>query len=368
MMKAIEATVTGADPASARPARLVIDKTRPRLTSEDKMAVALLALTIMLILSSGWISPALGSWSQVRATLVLSTFVMLVGFGQQTVMLTGGLDLSVPAIVTLGAVALFSWVGPEPAALVWGIPAVLALCAAIGAVNGLFVALLRVPPFIMTLAMGMIVASALLGITGGSPRGEAAPAVLALFAGNWLGVPPIVYLMAVFTVLAVVWQRRTAFGRMVYAVGTSPDAARIAGLPVARVTMLCYAVSGAAAGAAGVLYVGFAGGATLDTGQDILIPSIAAVVVGGTSIIGGRGSYLGVVGGALLLTTFSIMITALGVGAGWRAVINGSVILIALLTLQEDIRLWVGRALRTFGSTRRSGAIDSATTVKGKTS
>lgn len=335
-----------------------IDKPRARLGGDDKTALALLALTAVLILSSGSISPALGSWSQVRATLVLSTFVMLVGFGQQTVMLTGGLDLSVPSIVTLGAVALFSWVGPDPAALVPGVPAVLALCGAIGALNGLFVALLRVPPFIMTLAMGMIVSSALLGLTGGSPRGEAAPAVVALFAGAWFGVPPIVYLMAVFTALAVVCQRATAFGRMVYAIGTSPDAARIAGLPVARVTVLCYAVSGAAAGAAGVLYVGFSGGATLETGQDILIPSIAAVVVGGTSIIGGRGSYLGVVGGALLLTTFSIMITALGVGAGWRAVISGSVILVALLTLQEDIRVCGARARRAFRSPRRSGAID----------
>ena len=367
-MKTVDAAVTRAGPASAPTVQVVIDKPRPGLGSDEKTALALLALTIVLILASGWISPSLGSWSQVRATLVLSTFVMLVGFGQQTVMLTGGLDLSVPSMVTLGAVALFSWVGPDPAALVVGVPAVLALCAAIGAVNGLFVALLRVPPFIMTLAMGMIVSSALLGLTGGSPRGEAAPAIVALFAGNWFGVAPVVYLMALFTALAVVWQRRTAFGRMVYAIGTSPGAAHIAGLPVARVTVLCYAVSGSAAGAAGMLYVGFSGGATLETGQDILIPSIAAVVVGGTSIIGGRGSYLGVVGGALLLTTLSIMITALGVGAGWRAVIYGSVILVALLTLQEDIRVLSARALRAFGSSRRSGAIQPSLPTERNTS
>ncbi|MFM8900130.1 MAG: ABC transporter permease [Burkholderiales bacterium] len=338
------------------------------LSNEDKMALALLALTALLIFASGWISPSLGSWNQVRSTLVLSTFVMLVGFGQQTVMLTGGLDLSVPAIVTLGAVALFSWVGADPAALTWGIPAVLGLCATIGAINGVFVALLRVPPFIMTLAMGMIVASALLGITGGSPRGEAAPAVAFLFTGEWLGLPPVVYLMAGFTALALLWQRHSGFGRMVYAVGTSAEAARIAGLPVARVTVLCYAISGASAGAAGILYVGFSGGATLDTGTDILIPVIAAVVVGGTSIMGGRGSFLGVVGGALLLTTFSIMITAIGMSAGWRAVINGGVILIALLTLQENIRAWGASKLRAFGSKRCLGVIGSATTVKRKTS
>jgi ribose transport system permease protein len=213
----------------------------------------------------------------------------------------------------------------------------------------------------MTLAMGMMVSSALLGLTGGSPQGQAAPALVALFASAGQTVPPIVYLMALFTVLAVAWQRRTVFGRMVYAIGTSPEAARLAGLPVARVTVICYAISGAAAGAAGVLYVGFASGATLETGQDILIPVIAAVVVGGTSIIGGRGSYLGVVGGALLLTTLSIMITATGVGAGWRAVIHGSVILVALLLLQEDIRTLLLRVQQAVGSDRRLGALDPET-------
>jgi ribose transport system permease protein len=307
------------------------------MKDSETTALALFVLTALLILASGWISPSLGSWDQVRATLVLSTFVMLVGFGQQTVMLTGGLDLSVPSLVTLG---------------------VLALCAAIGAINGVCVAVLRVPPFIMTLAMGMIVSSSLLGITGGSPQGEAAPALVALFASDGRSLPSIVYLMGLFTAGVMFWQRRSVFGRLVYAIGTSAEAARLAGLPVARVTVSCYAISGAAAGAAGVLYVGFASGATLETGQDILIPVIAAVVVGGTSIVGGRGSYLGVVGGALLLTTLSIMITALGVGAGWRAVINGGVILAALLLLQEDVRVLLSRVRQAFVQPRRAGAID----------
>jgi ribose transport system permease protein len=328
------------------------------MKDSETTALALFVLTALLILASGWISPSLGSWDQVRATLVLSTFVMLVGFGQQTVMLTGGLDLSVPSLVTLGAVAMFSGVGAASADLWWGVPAVLALCAAIGAINGVCVAVLRVPPFIMTLAMGMIVSSSLLGITGGSPQGEAAPALVALFASDGRSLPSIVYLMGLFTAGVMFWQRRSVFGRLVYAIGTSAEAARLAGLPVARVTVSCYAISGAAAGAAGVLYVGFASGATLETGQDILIPVIAAVVVGGTSIVGGRGSYLGVVGGALLLTTLSIMITALGVGAGWRAVINGGVILAALLLLQEDVRVLLSRVRQAFVQPRRAGAID----------
>ena len=321
-----------------------------RLSSDDLTALVLFVITALLILSSGWISPGLGSWSQTRAILVLSTFVMVVGFGQQTVILTGGLDLSIPAMLTLGAVLMFSYVGGEPASLVWGLPLVLLVTGAVGAVSGMFIALLRVPPFIMTLAMGIILGSALLGITGGAPQGVASRPLVGLFTADWLGAPPIVYAMAVLTVLVLLLQRRTAFGRMVYAIGSSPDAARIAGLPVKRITVLSYAISAAAAGLAGVLMVGFSQGATLNSGDDILVPSVAAVVVGGTSIMGGRGTYLGVVAGALLLTTLSTMISALGLGAGWRLVIYGTVILLALLALQGDLRQWPRRIRTALGS------------------
>jgi len=332
------------DAAAARPPAAFW--LRP-LDRDDVTALVLLAITALLIIASGAISPGLGSWSQTRAIVVISTFVMVVGFGQQIVILIGGLDLSVPATMTMGAVLMFSQVGDDPAALAWGIPLVLLATGAVGAVSGLFIAVLRVPPFLMTLAMGMIVAGALLGATGGAPRGSASPLLATLFAGDWFGMPPVVYGMTLLTALALLLQRRTTFGRMVYAIGSNPQAAAIAGLPLRRVTVLCYAISGAAAGLAGILMVGFSGGATLNSGDDILIPSIAAVVIGGTSILGGRGTYLGVVGGALLLTTFSTIITALGLGAGWRSVVYGSVILIALLALHDDLRAWLRKRIAT---------------------
>jgi ribose transport system permease protein len=342
------------DPVESRGRASLLDR-------DDLTALTLLAITAVLIFASGWISPNLGSWSQARAIIVLSTFVMVVGFGQQTVILTGGLDLSVAAVMTAGAVLLFSYVGGSSVALSWGVPLVLLITGGIGAVNGMFIALLRVPPFIMTLATGIIVSGALLGITGGAPRGTVSPLLIRIFAGDWIGAPPIVYMMACFTFLALLWQRRTAFGRMLYAIGTSPDAAYIAGLPVKRVTILCYAISGAFAGLAGILVVGFSEGASLYSGDDVLIPSIAAVVIGGTSILGGRGSYGGVVGGALLLATFSTMITALGFPAGWRAIIYGTVILLALVALHEQLRLWVKRLRSSFGAPVRDSINRSLT-------
>ena len=341
------------------------DAAAPRwISREDLTALVLFVVTALLIVASGWISPGLGSWGQARAILVMSTFVMVAGFGQQSVILMGGLDLSIPAVLTLGAVLMFSHVGGSAVSLVWGVPLVLLATGAIGAVNGVFIALLRVQPFIMTLAMGIIVSSALLGFTGGSPQGVASRPLVGLFTSDWFGAPPIIYLMACLTVLIVVVQRRTVFGRMLYAIGTSPEAAHIAGLPVKRVTILCYAISGASAGFAGILMVGFSEGATLNSGDDILIPSVAAVVVGGTSILGGRGGYLGVVGAALLLATFSTIISALGLGAGWRACIYGSVILVALLTLQQDLGLWSTRLRSLFGAARLK-SVQASSTPKG---
>jgi len=312
-----------------------------RLNGDLWTAVVLFALTAALIVGSRWISPAFGTWHQAMAIVVLSSFIMVTAFGQQMVILTGGLDLSVGSVMTLGGILLFSWLEQSPTVVVWGIPAVLAITGLIGAASGVGVTLLRIPPFIMTLAMGIIVYSAALGVTGGAPNGRPSPVLSALFATRIFGVAPVIYLLVVFALFATLLQRSTAFGRAVYALGTNADAAYLAGLPVKRITIVCYALSGASAGFAGILMVGFSGGATMTVGQAYLIPSIAAVLVGGTSILGGRGHYLGAVGGAVLLTTFSTIINALGIAEGWRIILYGTVILIALLLLREEFSILI---------------------------
>lgn len=335
--------------------------TRGGLGGDLWNAIALFGLTALLILASRWISPGFGGWSQAKAILVLSSFVTVVAFGQQLVILTGGLDLSIASVMTMGGVLTFGVIGASSGALVWGIPAVLLLTAAIGALNGLGVVWLRVPPFIMTLAMGIIVYGATLGLTGGTPRGQASPALAALFTGSLFDVPLVIYLMAALAVLGSLLQLRTGFGRRLYAVGTNPAAAHIAGLPVRRLTLMTYAISGASSGLAGILMVGYAGGATLTMGQSYQLPSIAAVVVGGTSILGGSGLYLGAVGGALLLTTFSTVIASLGIAEGWRTVIYGIVILLALLLLREELYVWVGRLAAKPASLPRTSATTATT-------
>ncbi|MGH7121600.1 MAG: ABC transporter permease [Acetobacteraceae bacterium] len=296
----------------------------------------------------------MGGWSSVKAILVLSSFVMVVTFGQQIVILIGGFDMSIASVMTLGGVLTFAWAGRAPVTLVWVIPLVLLISGLVGAVSGLGVTHLRVPPFIMTLATGIVVYGAVLGITGGTPRGVPVPALSALFASRGLGVPYIIYFMIAFAVLASLLQMRTPFGRRLYALGSSAPAAYIAGLSVRRLTIVTYAVSAAASALAGVMMVGYAGGATLSMGDGYLLPSIAAAVVGGTSILGGRGSYPGAVGGAVLLTTLSTIISSLGIAQGWRTVLYGLVILIALLALRDELYVW---ANRTWASLRPNAAV-----------
>jgi ribose transport system permease protein len=316
---------------------------RSRIGSEGWTVIGLFAVTILMILASRAISPAFGSWQQAKAILILTSFVMVIAFGQQSVILIGGLDLSVGSMMTLGGILTFGWVGASGPALLWGIPAVLLVTGLVGAVNGIGVTLFRVPPFIMTLAMGIIIYSVALGITGGTPSGQSVPLLSALFSRSLLGVPWVILLMVLFAILGTLLQQATPFGRRLYAIGTSPQAATIAGLPVRRITILTYAISGATAGLAGILMVGYGGGATLTMGDSYLLPSIAAVVIGGTSILGGRGLYLGAVGGALLLTTLSTVISSIGIAQGWRTIIYGVVILFALVLLREELTLWVPR-------------------------
>jgi ribose transport system permease protein len=315
-----------------------------RLDRDVRTAIALFAISFALIAASRVLGPNFGSLAQMKAILVISSFLMVVAFGQQMVILLGGLDLSVASMMTLGGVLAFKWIGgADSAAVVWGVPAILAITAALGACSGVGVSLVKIPPFIMTLAMGVILYGVTLGFTQGTPTGQPSAALSALFASTPLGTP-ILYLMVLGIVAGCFLQMRTGFGRRVYALGTNPTAAYVAGLPVHRLTIATYAMSGASAGLAGILMLGYVRGVTLTLGQSYLLPSVAAVVIGGTSIIGGRGIYLGAAAGAILLITLSTIVSSLGIAEGWRTIIYGAVIFVALVLLRDDLALLIKRS------------------------
>jgi ribose transport system permease protein len=307
-----------------------------KISRETISAVSVAVLCVAMLLGSRFISPSLGSWSQVETVLTLGSFLVVLSFGQGLVILSGGLDLSLPALITLGGVLSTAWVGAGNPDAVFLLPLVLIGCGLVGSFTAVGVVWLKVPPFIMSMATSIIVASATLGMTNGTTRGAAPELLTDLMKSQVAGVPASTFLLVAFVFVAWVVQACSVFGRHVYAVGTNDQAARIAGIPVPLTRFLPYVISAVCAGFVGMMLVGYSNGATLRMGDNYLLPSIAAVVIGGSSILGGRGTFLGTVGGAILLTTLGTIISAIGLNFGLRTIIEGSIILIALLLLRDE--------------------------------
>jgi ribose transport system permease protein len=304
---------------------------RPARSPELRTALLVFVATVLLILVSRALNHSFGSFSQLGVILSTSVFLVIVAFGQGLTMLLGGIDLSVGILIAVSGLFVTSATNGVNGPLWWAVPAALLLTTLVGAINGLGIARLRIPPFIMTLAVSTMVFGAALGLTSGRPQGTVAPALQTLATGKVAGLPYPVVIIVVFSVLASTLQGRTVFGRRVYALGSNPVAARLSGLRVTALTVGVYALSGLCAGLAGLLLAGYSGSATLDMGNSYLLPSIAAVVVGGASVAGGRGLYLGTLAGAILLNTLDTSISALGLSQGWRSILQGLVIAVALL-------------------------------------
>ena len=320
---------------------------RPSISGQSVTVIAIFALTLAMIFASRLVSPSFGGWSQIETVLYLGSFLVFCAFGQGLVILVRGLDLSIASVITLGGVLTTTLMNGSDSGLFYLIPVVLILCAFVGVISGIGVAVFHIPPFIVTMAVGLIVYSLALGYTQGTPRGYPAPALSAFMQAQYLGIPASVYLLLGFVVAGTILQSYSSLGRRLNAVGNNPLAAYIAGLPSKSLIISAYAISALCAGFTGMMLAGYSNGATLRMGDAYLLPSIAAVVVGGSSILGGKGSFLGTVGGALLLTTLAMILSALGIQQGWQTIIEGGVILLALVVLREQsmaaLQMWFGR-------------------------
>lgn len=246
---------------------------------------------------------------------------------QTLTMLTGGIDLSAGTVATIAA-----FVTATLAPLI-GVPPAIAIamtCAlAAGLVNGVGVAFFRVHPLIMTLGTGLIATGCLLVyqrfvISTGT---LIPPSLVWLGTGRSFGLPNALVVFIPFAALVIWAQRRTGFGRLLYAVGANEAAARLSGVRVWQVHLALYALSGLIAGLTGLVYLGIVKTASLSLALPLDLPSVAAAVIGGTSIFGGRGGYGGTIIGALILTVLATMLTLLQMPEGGRRILFGAIIL-----------------------------------------
>ncbi len=278
---------------------------------------------------------AILNWTYYNSLLVLSSFLLILALGQGTVILTGGLDLSVPWTIGLCGILLTGMVNGQDGPLLYALPLVLAVGALIGLVNGVGIALLGLSPIVMTLAMNGILQGAALLYSQGTPAGYSAPLMRWFMTAKTLGVTPVVFLVIAFMILSVVLLSRTPFGRRVYGIGNGERVAALSGINVERTLIAVYMLSGLCAALVGSLLTGFSGQASLGMGDEYLLPSIAVVVVGGTLITGGRGTYVGMVGGVLLLTALQTLLAGTTLPYATRAILFGLVVLGAVVALRE---------------------------------
>jgi ribose transport system permease protein len=303
------------------------------MTSLPAWAGLIVVLILTAILFWGRLSP--GAYT--NSLLMLASFLAILALGQGAVVISGGLDLSIPAVITFSGVMLCEWAAPGGIGL-WSVPLVLGVGAGIGAVSGLGTGIVGIHPLIMTLAMGGIFEGLTQVITDGTPQGLPPTAVSWLMTGRLLGVTPVVWFLGVFAVFAHLLLARSTFGRRLYATGSSPTVAFYSGVSVAHVQIATYALSGFCAALVGIMLAGFSGQAFLDMGTPYLLPSIAVVVIGGVAMTGGRGTYSGMLGAALLLTALSTVLQGMLMPLAIRNVIFGLVILAAVLGLRERTR------------------------------
>jgi ribose transport system permease protein len=297
---------------------------------------------VLLFIIGAFVHPGFASFPSVTSILLVASFVGMVAAGQCFVVLIGGIDLSVPWVLNAAAILLVTSSLGEDGRAAYAIGVTLGFGALAGLANGVGVVWFGVPAVVMTLAMNGIVEGLALGLSGGmtcATCASYAPPVIAAAVHNvWLGIPAALWLWLVVVVVVSFVLSLTRFGRATYAIGNNARAAYLAGVNVSLTTVFLYMLSGVFSALAGILLVGFGGQASLGMGTPYLFQSIAAVVIGGVSILGGGGSYLGAAAGAVSLTVLVSVLLALNMPEYGRSIIYGVVILALLLLYGREQR------------------------------
>lgn len=273
-----------------------------------------------------------GAGGMLTAALSLAVFTVIVGVGQMFVITLGpgNVDLSLPANIGLASAVAMTVMAGDDGRIALGLAAALACGLAIGTANYLLIWALRIPPIIATLSASFVIQS--IDISYGRGLQIKPPPGFADFTNIQLfGIPILAALTVLFTIGASLALQRTVFGRSVLAIGQNMRAARLAGISVNRVRFAAYALSGMLGGIDGALLAGYFRGANVDIGNEYLLASIAVVVIGGTSVAGGKANVPGLWGAALFLVLLLTMLNTFGVSAGVRLVLTGLVI-VAVIT------------------------------------
>jgi ribose transport system permease protein len=314
-----------------------VDTVRRRI--DPPVAIAFACIILMLFLGSLYSSSFL-SPEYLLQQLKVASFLGVIATGTMIVILLGQIDLSIPWVVAVGGMMSTAATGWGPVGHVIAIPFGVLCGVALGLVNGFGVAYLRIPSMIITLAVNAVAQGLMVVHTGGfSPQDSSSPAMRTLATGElFFGLPNALIVWGVVGAGAIFLLNRTTFGRAVYGIGNRERAAYLSGINTQRVVLIAFALAGGLSAFGGVLLAGYASKAAQAMGDAYLLPAIAAVVLGGASILGGRGSYLGTVAGVILITLLQSILSVVQMPDAGRQIIYGIVIVAMLLLYGRESR------------------------------
>ncbi len=307
----------------------------------DPAVLTAFACIVLLLLLGSLYSTSFLSPQYLLQQLQVGAFLAMVATGMMIVILLGQIDLSVPWIMTVGGMMSTAAAGHGAVGVALAIPFGVLCGVVFGLINGIGVAYLRVPSMIFTLGINAVAQGLMVLRTGGSaPQDMATPTMHGLATGHIVaGIPNAVWIWIVVGAGTVFLLNRTTFGRAVYGIGNREQAAYLSGVPTQRIVLLAFALSGGLAAFGGVLLAGYSDKAYQGMGDPYLLPAIAAVVLGGTSILGGRGSYLGTTAGVILITLLQSILSVMQIAESGRQVIYGVVIVLMLLLYGRSARV-----------------------------
>ena len=320
-----------------RPARSSVGSLARRV---DTAVVTAFACIILLLFFGSFYSTSFVSPDYLLQQLKVASFLGVIATGTMIVVLLGEIDLSVPWVVAVGGMMSTAATGWGPAGAMLAIPFGILCGVALGLISGIGVAYLRIPSMIVTLAINAVAQGLMVVHTGGfSPQDASSPAMRVLATGQIFGIPNAAVVWAVVGGAAVFLFSRTTFGRSVYGIGNGERIAYLSGVRTQRVVLTAFAISGGLSAFGGVLLAGYASKAAQAMGDAYLLPAIAAVVLGGTSILGGRGTYLGTVAGVILITLLQSILSVMQIEEYGRQIIYGGIIIAMLLLYGRERRV-----------------------------
>ena len=281
----------------------------------DKATVIAFGCSILLIAIGAIAEPNFISVDYLVQQLQTASFLGIIATGVMLVILLGHIDLSIPWVIGIGGMMATAATGMfgETVGPVIAIPFGIACGAAVGLVNGLGVAYLRAPSMIFTLGMNAVAQGLMVWHTGGfAPQDKGLPLMRELATGRLIPDVPNPLLIWLAVGMSIVFMlTRTSLGRRIYAIGNKERAVYLSGVDTRRVLLICFMISGACAAAGGILLAGWANRSYQAMGDPYLLPTIAAIVLGGTNVLGGRGSYIGTVAGVILITLLQSILSVL---------------------------------------------------------